>query len=125
MAQLGRGDTEAAIRSLSRGLERSPESPLLLSDLAHAYARAGKRAAGDARRSRAGRTRPRSRFPRREQAAHVYGALGDLDRAFPLLEKAVSDRSPGAMWLRVDPRYDALRQDPRFKQFLARLQLQG
>ena len=67
----------------------------------------------------------RSRFPRREQAAHVYGALGDLDRAFPLLEQAVSERSPGAMWLRIDPRYDALRQDPRFKRFLARLQLQG
>jgi hypothetical protein len=55
----------------------------------------------------------------------VYGALGDLDRAFPLLEKAVADRSPGAMWLRVDPRYDPLRQDPRFKQFLVKLQLQG
>ena len=62
----------------------------------------------------------RSRFPRREQAAHVYGALGDLERAFPLLEKAVADRSPGAMWLRVDPRYDALRRDPRFKRFLSR-----
>jgi eukaryotic-like serine/threonine-protein kinase len=124
MAQLVSGDTEAAIRSLSRGLERSPESPLLLSDLAHAYARAGKRPQAMEALSR-WEAATRSRFPRREQAAHVYGVLGDLERAFPLLEKAVADRSPGAMWLRVDPRYDALRQDPRFKQFLARLQLQG
>jgi TolB-like protein/tetratricopeptide (TPR) repeat protein len=124
MAQLVRGDTEAAIRSLSRALERSPESPLLLSDLAHVYARAGRREQAVATLAR-WEDATRSRFPRREQAAHVYGVLGDLDRAFPLLEKAVADRSPGAMWLRVDPRYDALRRDPRFQQFLARLQLQG
>jgi TolB-like protein/Tfp pilus assembly protein PilF len=50
--------------------------------------------------------------------AYVYAALGDRDQAMTLLERAVSDRDPEALWLAFDPRVEGLRGDPRFQQVL-------
>jgi len=55
--------------------------------------------------------------------AFIYTALGDRPRAFGLLEQAVLARSPGMIWLKVDPRYDSLRGDDRFVNLLGRLGL--
>jgi hypothetical protein len=35
----------------------------------------------------------------------------------------VRDRDPGVLWLAVDPRVDALREDARFKAIVARLRI--
>ncbi len=55
--------------------------------------------------------------------AHIYGALGDCDRAFSLLEKAYSERDNRLQYLKVDPQFDSLRSDPRFKALLKRMNL--
>lgn len=52
-----------------------------------------------------------------EDVARAYVALGDFDRAIPLLEHAL--RVPGVevvttAYLRVDPSWDPIRKDPRF-----------
>ena len=61
-------------------------------------------------------------------AGLVYGALGDNDRAFELLDKAVEARAKGTdylrlglWWLKVDPWSDPLRDDPRFDQLVERI----
>jgi len=46
--------------------------------------------------------------------ALVLAALGDLDGAFVLLDRAVADRAHAIALLRVDPQLDVLRSDPRF-----------
>jgi len=46
--------------------------------------------------------------------AFAYAALGQPDRAFDLLNRAVADRSPTVLFIKVDPRLDPLRRDPRF-----------
>jgi len=51
----------------------------------------------------------------------IYAALGNHDMTFRWLEKAYADRSVGFIWLRVEPRFDALRGDPRFEQLLMRI----
>ena len=56
-------------------------------------------------------------------AAAVYGVLGDFDRALDLLEQAYAGRMKSVMTLAVNPRYDALRADPRFVEFLTRVGL--
>jgi hypothetical protein len=48
--------------------------------------------------------------------ATLYVGLGDMNQAYNWLEKAYQERSGGLVWLRVDPRLDPLRQDPRFTQ---------
>ena len=58
-----------------------------------------------------------------EQAARVYAALGDRERAFALLERALDERSPLLAFLKVDPRFDGMRGDKRFERILFRLGL--
>jgi tetratricopeptide (TPR) repeat protein len=46
--------------------------------------------------------------------AVIYAGLGDKDQAFAWLQKANEERSVWMPWLRVDPKFDNLRSDPRF-----------
>jgi hypothetical protein len=52
----------------------------------------------------------------------IYSALGDRDRAIAELEKLIQTRSVFP-FVFVDPRFDALRSDPRFQQLLRRANL--
>ncbi len=56
--------------------------------------------------------------------AVVYVGLGDKEQAFAWLEKAYQDRSFWLIWLKVEPRFDSLRDDPRFQDLLRRIGLQ-
>ena len=46
--------------------------------------------------------------------AALYAQLGHRDQAFKELERALHERSGALVWLRVDPAFDPLRNDPRF-----------
>jgi serine/threonine-protein kinase len=120
LQELGRHDEairtfEAALRDAGMSLEDSPA-------LAHAWAAAGDRVRAGAildrviERWREGRVSPYS-------VANVYAALGDRDQAFVWLERALEDRDRMMVSLRVHPRLDPLRGDPRFTDLLRRLRL--
>jgi hypothetical protein len=52
--------------------------------------------------------------------ALVYARAGELDKAIDHLEVALSvPNFISIPWLRVDPLFDSLRDDPRFKALLA------
>jgi tetratricopeptide (TPR) repeat protein len=53
--------------------------------------------------------------------AQVYAALGDKDRAVSFLEKAYQERSNRMNYLKIDPAFDPLRQEPRFKQLMRKM----
>ena len=56
--------------------------------------------------------------------ATVYAGLGDKDRAFEFVTKAYNEKSTDlAYFLKVDLRMDTLRSDPRFQDFLRRMNL--
>jgi len=55
--------------------------------------------------------------------AGLYSYLGERDEAFKWLEKAYEQRDGNLSWLRVDPVWDNIRDDPRFKDLLKRLNL--
>jgi len=55
--------------------------------------------------------------------ALVYTGLGDKDQAFVWLEKAYEERSFQLQWLKVEPRWDSLRSDPRFADLMRRIGL--
>ena len=48
----------------------------------------------------------------------VHAVLGDLDDAFKWLTRAVQERSGWIAYLSVEPRLDAIRNDPRFKKLV-------
>jgi TolB-like protein/DNA-binding winged helix-turn-helix (wHTH) protein/Tfp pilus assembly protein PilF len=51
----------------------------------------------------------------------AYLQLGEKDRAFEWLEKAYGERGELLLYLKVDPRFDPLRSDPRFEDLLRRV----
>ena len=55
--------------------------------------------------------------------ANIHVALGDRDEAFVWLERALEDRDRMLTSLRVHPRLDPLRSDPRFASLLSRMNL--
>ena len=57
------------------------------------------------------------------QIAETYAWRGDADRAYTWLERAADQRDPGIFWLRSDPLLGKIRQDPRWKPFLRRVNL--
>jgi tetratricopeptide (TPR) repeat protein len=57
------------------------------------------------------------------EIATLYAALGDHEKAFAALEKAFAERDLQLRFMRVDPGYDPIRNDPRFADLLRRLGL--
>lgn len=58
-----------------------------------------------------------------DRVAMIYVGLGDKDQAFNWLEKAFQERSFNIVWLKVEPRWDSIRSDPRFIDLLRRMRL--
>ena len=54
----------------------------------------------------------------------VYCGLGEKDEALSCLEKACDERDPRVTLLKVDPRWDSFRSNPRFVAILKRIGLQ-
>ncbi|MDX2044080.1 MAG: protein kinase [Acidobacteriota bacterium] len=55
------------------------------------------------------------------RAAYLHSSLGETDNAINLLEEAYKKRFYALWYLKVDPRYDKLRDDPRFADLLKRV----
>jgi eukaryotic-like serine/threonine-protein kinase len=55
--------------------------------------------------------------------AALHASLGDVDEAFRWLDTAVEERATGLMFLRVHPRMDRIRQDPRYKALVRKVGL--
>ena len=54
-------------------------------------------------------------------AGKIKELLGENDNAFAELNKAYTNREYFLVWLKVDPRLDSLRADPRFGDLLRRV----
>ncbi len=55
--------------------------------------------------------------------AIIYIGMGDKNHAMEWLEKAYQDRNASLVWLKVNPEFDPIRSDARFKDLLQRLNL--
>jgi TolB-like protein/DNA-binding winged helix-turn-helix (wHTH) protein len=98
------------------------DAPWICSEEAYVYGRTGQ--VPQARLALARLEKWNRRRPV-DPAAFVspYVALGDRDQAFLWLDKAYAQHSNAMTWLKVDPVYDPLRNDPRFQDLLRRVGL--
>ena len=55
------------------------------------------------------------------QYAQIYSVMGAKPRALAALDRAWDIRDSGLLWLKVDPTLDPLRNEPRFKALIERL----
>jgi len=58
-----------------------------------------------------------------DDIARVHIALGQLDRGFEWLDKALDERAHFLVYLKIDPSYEPLRSDDRYQGLLERLRL--
>jgi TolB-like protein/Flp pilus assembly protein TadD len=117
---LAQGRCENAIEELRLANEWMP-GPRRLADLGYGYAVCGHTA--EARRIlRAFLKEPQRRPVPAFAIAQLYIGLGDKDRAFQWLEKAIDERDLG-MGLNWDVWFHSLRSDPRFGGLLHRMKL--
>ncbi len=87
-------------------------------ELAYAYAIAGNKAESDRIVNEVtSQSEPFSPY----DMATICAVWRDLDGALRWLEKAIEQRSVDVIWIRVDPRLDPVRSEPRFAAVLARL----
>ena len=117
-----RGDFQAAIEELQKALGLLEDNPGLLASLGYVYALAGDRPeAGRILEELAARSkrRPVSAFT----VALVHVGLGDVDAAFAWLERSLEHREDAMVSLKVNPRIDGLRGDPRLVSLMRRVGL--
>jgi eukaryotic-like serine/threonine-protein kinase len=89
------------------------DSPL--ASLGHAYAISGRREEALKVLDNL-REQSRRRYISPYGIAIVYAGLGEVDQAFEWLQIACEERAGLIVWLKVDPRLDCLRLDPRFEE---------
>jgi len=121
-AQLRRGAFEDAIASLGKTLEVAPFYSLALSLLAAAYVEANEREHAE---EVIGRLHEISKqfYVSRVSFAIYHAALGDADEVIRHLHAAIDDREPFITRMIADKGFDPFREDPRFGELLARMNL--
>ncbi len=108
-----KGDYALAIPELKKAVELSHGTPLMVSALAHAYARSGNRKEAESLLAEL-KAKSKTQYVSPYYLAIVCVGLAKNDQAIDWLEKAFADRSNGLVFLKMEPELDELRSDPRF-----------
>ncbi|MBL8749456.1 MAG: protein kinase [Planctomycetes bacterium] len=64
---------------------------------------------------------PAGVYVRGEVRAWLCAGMGDKDAAFRHLDQILAERSPGVVYIKLDPLFDSLRDDPRYLALLQRI----
>ena len=114
----GRGRAGVRARARLAGTPMTSHS----AGLANALALSGR--VGEAREMLAALTRRRAEsYISLWALASIHARLGETEEALDWLERAYEEHDSTLVWLKVHPRFDALRREPRFEALLARLRL--
>ncbi len=113
---------EEAVAEFKTALELAGNSTYHGVRLAQAYALAGER---DLARKMLGEFYEisKQKYVSSLDLGVVHLALGEEDRAFEFFEKAYGERARGLVFVKMDPRFDPVRSDPRFHDLMRRIGL--
>jgi serine/threonine-protein kinase len=121
-AYIDNGLYDEAITLGENGLKKGPSNPTFIAFLGQAYAKSGRQIEAQQFIERL-REAAKTQYIRTYYIACIYVALGDKDKAFGELEKSLADKDCYLPRARIDPLMDPLRDDPRFKALLKRMNL--
>jgi eukaryotic-like serine/threonine-protein kinase len=116
------GRIDEAIQEFELGTSTPGGRPRASTGLAILYAKAGRREEARAV-IEAVQSLARTQFVSPYGIASYYAVIGDNARALDWLGKAYAERDGTLTWLKVHPRLDGLRGEPRFRELLARMRL--
>ena len=117
------GRVEEAIRSYERAIDLAGTSVADPSiGLGHAYAAGGRREEALAVLDELKRRRDRQ-FVSPWGLASIYARRGEREAALDWLERAYAEHDSTLVWVKVHPRFDPLRAEPRFLALLEKMGL--
>ncbi|HKQ99441.1 MAG TPA: protein kinase, partial [Pyrinomonadaceae bacterium] len=100
--------------SLSKSAEFPQGKPEMIAALGHAYAASGRRDEALRIIEQLKEIISQQQYVSPYSVALIYVALGEKEQAFEWLDRAYNERDESYIHLKVDPRLDELRADPRF-----------
>ncbi len=110
-----------AVSVLQTAVEMSSHRPFVVADLARILAESGNRA--EARKIlKKLEAASREHYISPVNYAKIHQALGATDKAFENLEKGFQERAVRLPYLLIDPQFDAIRDDARFKELARKIQ---
>jgi TolB-like protein/Flp pilus assembly protein TadD len=122
LVQEQRGEFDESAAAFQRAIQLSPQSPLMQAALGRTFALSGKQ--DEALRILQGlQDLAEKRYVSPFELASIHFALGRTDEGFQWLAKAFQDRCFELISLRVDPRWESLRGNPRFLKLFEQLGL--
>jgi TolB-like protein/DNA-binding winged helix-turn-helix (wHTH) protein/Flp pilus assembly protein TadD len=114
------GKYAEAITQFQKTIESSGRGVNTIASLGHVFGLAGQ--ASEARKILLElKERSKKRYVSSYQIALVELGLGHKDQAMTELEAAFQERSTLLTYLKMDPRFDPLRSDPRFQSLMSRI----
>jgi serine/threonine-protein kinase len=117
------GDFEKAMECYARARVADADSKFVDSLEAMTLAQAGRREEAETLLDNIGR-RSVSQYISPVSIAYIWTALGDKNRAFEHLDRAISDRDPNVVGLKSNPIFESLRDDERYYALIRKLQLE-
>jgi serine/threonine protein kinase/Tfp pilus assembly protein PilF len=111
-----KGRNKDAVAELTKAVELSNGSAEALAELGYVLAVSGDKQ--QAHRILEHLIRPANNHPSYYRLAIVYMGLGEIDKVFESLDRAVKERLPGVVHLKVSPLFREIKSDGRFQQLL-------
>ena len=121
-AYLQKGSTTKALKEFENAARKAGGSTLGSFGRACVYAATGKREKAEAE-LQALVERSKQTYVPFYYMAVVSAALGEKDRAFEYLAMSYAERDAEKLYLKFDPQLDPLRDDPRFDDWLGKMNL--
>jgi len=119
-AYIEKGMFEEALAEAREAKELNGRSSVPISLVGYALAKSGKQGAARAVLEEL-RKLSNQRYVPPIQIAMVYAGLGERDETLAWLERGFKERNAGLVFLKVDPKWNSMRDDPRFQDLLRRI----
>ena len=122
LVQEQRGEFDESIAALKRAIELSPRSPRMKGSLGRTLALSGNRRDAELILLEL-HALSSDRYISPFEVASIHFALGQTEQGFEWLKKAFQDRCFELISIKVDPQFDALKNEPTFLELAGRLHL--
>jgi len=119
-AYIEKGMYSEAIAEARKASELNPANSHSIAFLGYALAKSGKQAEARGVLEELLK-RSTERYVSPYSIALTYNGLGERDEALAWLERALEQRDPRMVFLKVEPKWNNLRSDPRFQDLLRRV----
>ncbi len=120
LALCRRGEVDEGLATLRKARETSQDDPLVVGDLGYCYAISGRAEEARALLQEL-EARSADQWVSPVSLARIHVGLGERDAALTQLERAYEVRAYRILEIRIDDRWDPIRDTPRFQDLLRRV----